>query len=108
MPDLGGVVAKPVQIPLAVMMLSEFCSAGIALGSNGENGPYFWLAAILVVPLAGLTSLRWLIVGLVAAGVVMGLIAGPASGVYVGIVDAFMGTTVFMSVWMMGMVTELS
>ena len=30
MPDLGGVVAKPVQIPLAVMTLSAFCSAGIA------------------------------------------------------------------------------
>lgn len=53
MSDLGGVVAKPVQIPLAVMTLSAFCSAGIALGSNGENGPYFWLAAILVVPLPG-------------------------------------------------------
>ncbi|MFC1473634.1 sensor histidine kinase [Rhodococcus sp. YH3-3] len=107
MPDLGGVVAKPVQIPLAVMTLSAFCSAGIALGSNGENGPYFWLAAILVVPLAGLTSLRWLIVGSVAAGVVLGLLAGPESGVSVGIVAAFMGLTVYMSVWLLRMVTEL-
>lgn len=107
MADLGGVVVKPVQIPLAVMVVSAFCSAAIAWGRNAENGPYFWLAAIVAVPCAASTSPQWLILGSVAAGVAVGLLTVPAVGVSVGIIALVMGLSVYMSVWLLRMVTEL-
>ncbi|MCJ0906578.1 sensor histidine kinase [Rhodococcus sp. ARC_M6] len=106
-PDLGGVVAEPVRVPLAVMTVATLAATGIALVRGDDSGPYFWLAAVVAVPFAALVELRWLI--LAAAAITVGfVIAGRADiGVFVGSAVAFMTVTVQMSVWLLRMVTEL-
>ncbi|MGC0366689.1 two-component system sensor histidine kinase DesK [Rhodococcus sp. 27YEA15] len=106
-PELGGNVDKPVVVPLAVTTVSASSAVAIVLAGGGEDSSIFWLAVVVAVPVAALVPMRRMLVATLVVSALFVAVGRPAVGIYLCTAFLFMCGTVYLSAWLLRMVTEL-
>lgn len=102
-PALGGVSDGGLRIPATILAASATVSV-----VAGEPKTVVWTAFIVTTPVAALIDFRWSLgLSAVATALAAALGFGPALSVALGLCIALMAATIRLSMWLLGIVTEL-
>lgn len=103
MPDMGGRLSGDVRWPIAVAIV-----AGFVAGVTGSDAVSMWALLIVAVPVTAVLTFRWsLAIALLTAAATTATAYSVPGAVAAFLVIVLMASIVRLSIWLLGVVTEL-